>query len=70
MIDRLFYEDGAVVDFLYFKLIDFPVFNIADCGVTIGAILLLFYIIYFETIKPYLKSKTVKDNKNGKDIVQ
>lgn len=36
-----------VVDFLYFKLIDFPVFNVADCYVVIScilfAVLLLFY---------------------------
>lgn len=45
MIDRV--RLGYVVDFLYFKLIDFPIFNVADCYVTVGtilaAILLLFY---------------------------
>ena len=29
MIDRL--SQGYVVDFFYFSLIDFPVFNVADC---------------------------------------
>ena len=29
---------GFVVDFLYFSLIDFPVFNVADCYVVIGCI--------------------------------
>ena len=29
---------GFVVDFLYFKFIDFPVFNVADCYVVIGCI--------------------------------
>ena len=35
MIDRLVHH--FVVDFLYVSLIDFPVFNIADCYVCIGA---------------------------------
>lgn len=37
MADRLIY--GFVIDFLYFKLINFPVFNIADCYVCIGSAL-------------------------------
>lgn len=36
MIDRLIHR--FVIDFLYFKLIDFPVFNIADCYVVLGVI--------------------------------
>lgn len=36
LIDRLL--NGFVVDFLYFKLIDFPVFNVADCYVTVATI--------------------------------
>ncbi len=45
MIDRI--RLGYVIDFLYLKLIDFPVFNVADCyvtgGVFLAAILLFFY---------------------------
>lgn len=70
MIDRLFYEDGAVVDFLYFKLIDFPVFNIADCAVSVGAALLIYYLIYFETIKPHLQNKKAKECNNEKNSLQ
>lgn len=44
-IDRV--SQGFVVDFLYFKLINFPVFNVADiyvtCSVFVLAFLLLFY---------------------------
>ncbi len=44
-IDRV--AQGFVVDFLYFKLINFPVFNVADiyvtCSVFVLAFLLLFY---------------------------
>lgn len=44
-IDRV--TRGYVVDFFYFSLIDFPVFNVADIYVTVSAammfILMLFY---------------------------
>ena len=36
-IDRLFF--GYVTDFLYFELINFPIFNIADCYITVCAFL-------------------------------
>ena len=44
-IDRT--VQNYVVDFLYFELIDFPIFNVADCYVVIAtclfALLILFY---------------------------
>ena len=43
-IDRIRYQ--YVIDFLYFKLIHFPVFNVADCYVTVGFILLLLLIFF------------------------
>ena len=36
MIDRI--SQSYVVDFLYFKLINFPIFNVADCYVTCAAL--------------------------------
>jgi signal peptidase II len=45
IIDRLRY--GYITDFIYFKLINFAVFNFADMCVVIGAILLLIYFIFF-----------------------
>ena len=47
MIDRIF--SGYVVDFLKFEFIDFPIFNIADSFITVGAVLLGVYLIFFET---------------------
>lgn len=44
LIDRIAY--GYVVDFLYFKLINFPVFNIADCYVVIGACLMFLFVLF------------------------
>lgn len=45
MMDRLIH--GFVIDFLYFSLIDFPIFNVADIYVCVGTacflLLLLFY---------------------------
>lgn len=45
MIDRVML--GYVVDFFYFELIDFPIFNVADiyvtCATAVLAILILFY---------------------------
>lgn len=32
---------SSVIDFLYFELIDFPIFNVADCYVTISAVLII-----------------------------
>ena len=44
LIDRIAY--GYVIDFLYFRLIDFPIFNFADCCVVIGAFLLFFFVLF------------------------
>ena len=47
LIDRV--SQGYVVDFLYFSLIDFPIFNVADCSVTVGTALLLVLLLWFYT---------------------
>ena len=44
-IDRVI--NNYVVDFIYFSLINFPVFNIADCYVTVSMILLLILILFY-----------------------
>lgn len=43
-IDRVRF--GYVRDFIYFKLINFPVFNIADCYVTVSVVLLIILILF------------------------
>jgi signal peptidase II len=45
LIDRLRY--GYVIDFFYFELIDFPVFNVADCYVTLAAALLAYLVLWY-----------------------
>ena len=45
VIDRI--RQGYVVDFFYFCLIDFPIFNVADIYVTCAGILLVFAILFY-----------------------
>jgi len=40
------YGHSYVIDFLYFELINFPIFNIADCFVTIAAFTILILGIF------------------------
>ena len=59
-IDRVM--QGYVVDIFYFRLIDFPVFNVADIYVTVAAILLILCLLFykeedFERILPAKKKK-------------
>ena len=44
LIDRFLF--GYVRDFIYFKLIDFPIFNVADICVTVSAFLLAFLVLF------------------------
>lgn len=44
-IDRLI--NNYVIDFLYLKIIRFPIFNIADMYVSISAVILLFLFIFY-----------------------
>lgn len=61
MIDRVRFD--YVVDFIYFRLIDFPIFNFADILVTIGTILLFIVILFFtkEEELEFLKFNIRKD---------
>jgi signal peptidase II len=62
IIDRL--RLGYVVDFIYVKIINFAIFNIADSCVVVGAILLGIYalFIYKEPVKePKTEEKIVNE---------
>ncbi len=45
-IDRIF--RGEVIDFLNFQFIDFPIFNVADCFVSVGCVLAGISVIFFD----------------------
>lgn len=58
LIDRMM--RNYVVDFFYFKLIDFPVFNVADIYVVVSVFCLAFLILF------YYKEEELEDVIKGK----
>ena len=48
-IDRIM--NGFVVDYIELTFINFPVFNIADIAITLGAALMVLYVIVFDKEK-------------------
>ncbi|MCD8038122.1 MAG: signal peptidase II [Lachnospiraceae bacterium] len=60
LVDRVRYD--YVVDFLYFSLIDFPVFNVADIYVTLAAfcLVILLLFVYKESDLEFLTFRTKK----------
>lgn len=56
LIDRIF--RGYVVDMIYFVPINFPVFNVADCYITVSTVILLIALFFcyqdddFSFLKP------------------
>ena len=54
MIDRIFV--GYVVDFFDARFINFPVFNVADCFITVGAFT-LFFVILYDTVREEIMKK-------------
>ena len=62
MIDRICW--GFVVDFIDFTLINFPVFNVADSFVTVGAGILMVYLI-----RDFIaEARAAKQTDEGKDV--
>ncbi len=61
LIDRIFRE-GNVVDFLHFEFWPtFPIFNVADIAVVVGAGLLILYFV-IDTVKDYKRFKKNEQN--------
>ena len=66
LIDRV--TLNYVVDFIYFSLIYFPIFNIADCYVVVACFLFAFLIFFYykeEDLACFSFAKN-KDNRNEK----
>lgn len=67
MLDRLIRR--YVIDFLYFSAIDFPVFNVADCYVCIGAglaVLALFTVYREDDFAFLFPKKRAGGEENGR----
>ena len=64
LIDRT--SNGYVIDFIYFAPINFPKFNVADCYVTIGMVLLgiLCFFYYKDDELDFLFSFSLRKQKN------
>ena len=63
LIDRLFL--GYVRDFLYFILINFPIFNVADILVVVGVGLLMIIMLFGE-LEEYKEGSKKENNEVGK----
>ena len=68
MIDRVF-RGGNVVDFLHFEFFpSFPVFNVADCAIVVGAgLLILYFILDAVREEKQKKLKNPPEHTDGKD---
>lgn len=68
LIDR--FRLNYVIDFFYFSLIDFPIFNVADCYVVISCFLFMFLILFYykeEELSFFsIKKKGVQERKADK----
>ncbi len=80
-IDRIFRADHSVIDFLdfiiyypsfsggfHFEPYDFPIFNIADSFLVVGAIMFLVLILILEPIKNKKEALKNKDNSEEEDV--
>lgn len=64
-IDRVYQQ--YVVDFIYVKIIDFPIFNVADCYITVSVILMLLLMFFYYTDEEFDKILPAFSLKKKKD---
>ena len=65
MLDRI--RLAYVVDFFYFKLIDFPIFNVADIYVSVATVVLILLVLFYykdEDLNHILKNRKKKESKS------
>lgn len=60
LVDRIL--NGVVVDFFDVLFMNFAVFNVADCFVTVGCVLLFIGILFEEKLKAHSAKKQTKQN--------
>ena len=69
--DRVF--QSYVTDFIYIRLINFPIFNVADICVSLGIVALLFYLLFFykdSELKELFSFRRKKEEKETADPVE
>ena len=64
LIDRIRF--GYVIDFVYVKIINFAIFNVADSCVVVGSILLSIYILFIHD-KLQEKENNIKSDAKDKE---
>ena len=47
LLERVLRPDHGVTDFVYISLINFPIFNFADCCIVGGAVIVLIFFFFF-----------------------
>ena len=65
MLDRI--RLAYVVDFFFFKLIDFPIFNVADIYVSVATVVLILLVLFYykdEDLNHILKNRKKKESKS------
>ncbi len=67
LVDRIF-RGGTVVDFLHLHFMpDFPVFNVADCAIVIGAGLLILNLL-LDVVRERKERHSVVNKENAPDV--
>ena len=68
MYDRFVHR--YVIDFLYVKVIDFPIFNVADCYVVVSSVVLALLIGFFyqeSELEVYYKKNADRSSETDKN---
>lgn len=66
-VDRTFYPDGCVIDFIKFDFMNFATFNIADSILVVSIVILIIYFIY-DIVKHGGKTSIDNDSNNEENI--
>ncbi len=62
-IDRLIH--GYVVDFIQVQFFEFPVFNVADCFVVVGSVLLLIFFFFLYDEHPVFTANKTEESRGN-----
>lgn len=64
LIDRVVHN--YVIDFIYIKFIDFPIFNVADCYVTVSCALIIILCLFKVREEEFNQIVSLKSLKRSK----